>query len=172
MNNLIKLHSGSKRGIIEPGLWLLAALKVPSQVEASSQTPCLELNEAVRERNRSLRGRLSFTCTGNSSATPPSPPLSLCGTENEKIPRGGKSIDLFLHRTCRFATPQIKKSVSLNVSSISCQGATPSHCAATSTIGNKSCKAGVTLQTPSKSRAVQLELLQRGPQAAGAHIGK
>lgn len=58
MNNLIKLHSRSKRGIIKLVLWVLATLKVPSQVKASSQTPCLELNEAVKERNRLLQGVL------------------------------------------------------------------------------------------------------------------
>lgn len=56
MNNLIKLHSRSKRGIIRLVLWVLAALKVPSQVKASSQTPCLELNEAVRKCYRLFRG--------------------------------------------------------------------------------------------------------------------
>lgn len=56
MNNLIKLHSRSKRGIIRLEQWVLAALKVPSQVKASSQTPCLELNEAVSKCYRLFRG--------------------------------------------------------------------------------------------------------------------
>jgi len=49
MNNLIKLHSRSKRGIIRLMLW-------PSQVKAPSQTLCLEPDEAVRKCYRSFRG--------------------------------------------------------------------------------------------------------------------
>lgn len=57
MNNMIKLHSESGRGIIRLLQWCSAAPKGPSQVKAHSQTPCLELSEAVRKCYRSLRAR-------------------------------------------------------------------------------------------------------------------
>lgn len=55
MNNLIKLHSQSKEGNNKAADVVLGSRKRPSQVMAAGQTPCLELNEAVRKCYRSLR---------------------------------------------------------------------------------------------------------------------